>query len=41
MQGLAVPGWGSCSSVVGPSRLSCLFVSIKVLPLTSPPTTAN
>lgn len=34
-------GWVSldrafCSSVVGPSRLSCLFVGIKELPLTPP-----
>lgn len=40
-QGLGVPGWGFCSSVVGPSRLSCLFVGIKELPLTPPANWCN
>lgn len=41
VQGLGVPGWGFCSSVVGPSRLSCLFVGIKELPLTPPANWCN
>lgn len=39
-EGLSVPV-GLSSSVVGPSRLSCLLVSIKALPLTPPANWCN